>query len=139
MQLEKMHFYGPNRQSYEIGVLYGYILKMIVLKTLSKILASVVVVFLLISLVFVISAIKEKEKEDAGDMVTGTGTVIYMSMEGGFYGILSDDGEHYDPVNLEQEFKVDGLRVSFEAKILRNYGSIHMWGRIISILKIQRL
>ena len=99
-----------------------------------KILASILVLFGIVSAAFVIYEIKNR-----GDIVVGTGTVVFHSMEGGFYGIISDDGECYDPVNLEQEFKVDGLRVYFEARILRDAGSIHMWGHVISILKIQKL
>jgi len=106
---------------------------------LSKIFASILVVLFLVSVIFIVGEIKKTERENSGGIVTGMGTVIYMSMEGGFYGILSDDGECYDPVGLAQEFKVDGLRVSFEARILRNYLSIHMWGQLVSILKIQKL
>jgi hypothetical protein len=73
------------------------------------------------------------------DVVIGTGTIVYLSFEGGFYGIVGDDGKHYDPLNLSQEFKVSGLRVYFEAKILHDVLTYHMWGTPVSILEIQRL
>ncbi len=73
------------------------------------------------------------------NIVSGMGTVIFLDFEGGFYGIVSDDGEHYDPVNLSQEFQVDGLRVHFEATILEDVVSIHMWGRLVSIRHIEKL
>jgi len=33
----------------------------------------------------------------------------------------------------------DNVRVSFDAKILENMASIHMWGTIIEIVKIEKL
>jgi len=72
-------------------------------------------------------------------IASGTGTVKYLDLELGFYGIFSDDGEHYDPVNLDEEFKVDGLRVRFTAKILESQFSFHMWGKLVSIIYVQKL
>ncbi|MCS7242333.1 MAG: hypothetical protein NZ706_06645, partial [Candidatus Caldatribacterium sp.] len=45
-----------------------------------------------------------------------TGTVVYVPLEGGFFGILGDNGVQYEPVNLPEEFRVDGLRVVFVAE-----------------------
>lgn len=71
--------------------------------------------------------------------VMGTGTIEFLDFEGGFYGIISDDGEHYDPIDMNEEFRVHGLRIYFEAKILEDFGTIHMWGKPVSLLKIQIL
>jgi hypothetical protein len=72
-------------------------------------------------------------------IISGTGTVRFIGLEGGFYGIVSDDGKNYDPINLGQEFQVDGLRVRFEAKVLEGVVSAHMWGTQIEVLKIKKL
>ncbi|WP_157199887.1 hypothetical protein [Methanogenium cariaci] len=34
---------------------------------------------------------------DNPDAVSGTGTVVYNDLEGGFYGIVTDDGTRYLP------------------------------------------
>ena len=68
-----------------------------------------------------------------------TGTVKYMDFEGGFYGIIADDGSRYDPMNLPEGFKIDGLRVIFSAIIKRDFVSFHMWGIVIEIIDIQLL
>jgi len=68
-----------------------------------------------------------------------TGTVQYINLEGGFYGIVGEDGNKYDPVNLPDEFKQDGLRVKFSAKILKDQMSIHMWGALIEITEIEKI
>jgi hypothetical protein len=72
-------------------------------------------------------------------LVVKTGTVRYIGIEGGFFGIASDDGNHYDPINLGSQYKVDGLRIVFMARILSGMASVHMWGIIIEIAWVSRL
>ena len=72
-------------------------------------------------------------------LIHTTGTVKYMDFEGGFYGIIADDGSHYDPMNMPEGFKIDGLRVIFSATIKRGFVSFHMWGIVIEIIDIQLL
>jgi hypothetical protein len=76
---------------------------------------------------------------DLGDDFVATGTIVYVSLEGGFYGIKGDDGKAYDPLNLPAEYQENGLRVRFEAKELKNLASFHMWGVIVTIVHIQSL
>ncbi len=73
------------------------------------------------------------------DVFTTTGTVQFIDLEGGFYGIVADDGSHYEPFGLPSEFQIDGLRVRFTARILKDAVSIYMWGTPIEILKIEEL
>jgi hypothetical protein len=73
------------------------------------------------------------------DAVKVTGTVVFLSFEGGFYSITGDNGKHYDPTNLFPEFQKDGLRVRFEAKELQGRASVHMWGTIVELVAIHKL
>lgn len=68
-----------------------------------------------------------------------TGRVAYIALEGGFYGIYGDDGVSYDPVNLPAEFQKDSLRVLFNGTILTEQASVHMWGKLIKLNKIELL
>jgi hypothetical protein len=81
---------------------------------------------------------KYKTSAATQDIVSGTGTIIFLGFEGGFWGIVGDDGKHYDPVNLGQ-FQVNGLRVWFEAEVLHDVVSFHMWGEMVSIIHIENL
>jgi hypothetical protein len=76
---------------------------------------------------------------DSDPDVKGTGTVRFIELEGGFYGIVADDGRKYDPINLSEGFREDGLRVKFEANIREDLSSIHMWGTLVELTKIERL
>jgi len=89
---------------------------------------------LILSIVF--SGCLEKYKFE------GTGTIVFIDIEGGFYGIVSDEFYYgtktFDPINLPSEFMEDGLRVKFKAILWYDYG-FHMWGRPVVILEIERL
>ena len=67
-----------------------------------------------------------------------TGTVKYFNLEGGFYGIVSDENKGYLPNNLQNEYKVDGLRVKVSGKVL-DVMTTQMWGTPISITGISQV
>ena len=73
-----------------------------------------------------------------GQAIKTTGTIRHQGIEGGFWGIVGDDGKNYDPTNLAPEFQQDGLKVSFEAVPATNQMSIHMWGTIVEIKSMQK-
>lgn len=75
----------------------------------------------------------------AADVISGTGTIKQFSMEGGFFGIVGDDGQNYDPQNLPEGLKVDGLKVRFQLKKSENQASFHMWGIIVDVVKIEKM
>lgn len=66
------------------------------------------------------------------------GTVKYINLEGGFWGIVSEEGKNYDPINLAEEFKHEGQRVQVEAVVKDRVG-IHMWGTIIEVTAIRKV
>lgn len=48
------------------------------------------------------------------DRVEGEGTIEWFDAQGGFYGIVADDGSSYCPTpSLDPEFEQEGLRVAF--------------------------
>ena len=65
-----------------------------------------------------------------------TGTVVYKDLEGGFYAIDGNDGRKYDPINLPEEFRKNGLKVKLSARLKRNAVSFHMYGSIIEVVNI---
>ena len=85
-----------------------------------------------------------KSSEDEIVRIQRKGTVKHVSLEGGFYGIVGDDGRNYDPLNLPQEFQIDGLRVRFTAErghvIMKDgIATFHMWGYIVRLAHIEKL
>jgi len=95
-------------------------------------LLALVVIAATLSSTVVAYEIKKNE-----NIITETGTVVFLSFEGGFYGIISDTGKHYDPINWNPEFTTNGTRVYFTAKIHQDLYSFHMWGTIVELISIQ--
>ncbi len=68
---------------------------------------------------------------------SGTGTIRYLDLEGGFYGIVADNGQRYDPGKLEAAFEKDGLRVRFVLRERTDVVSFRMWGRIVEVVSLE--
>lgn len=81
-------------------------------------------------------------KPAAGISASGrqvTGTVRHVDLEGGFYGIETDEGARLDPVNLPEVFHKDGLRIRAWVEDLKDRVSFRMWGTLVRIRDIERL
>jgi hypothetical protein len=72
-----------------------------------------------------------------GDEVSGT--VIYIPLEGGFYGIAGDDGKNYYPVNLEPYYEKNGTRILFTFVPEQDVATTAMWGIPVRITTIKTL
>jgi len=68
-----------------------------------------------------------------GEEISATGTIEFIELEGGFFGIVTTEGDHYLPLNLPEEFRVDGLGVTFTARTAPDVNTIYMWGIPVSI------
>jgi len=78
------------------------------------------------------------QKASEKGVISANGTIKYIPLEGGFYGIVTDKGERYLPLNLPEEFKEDGLRVWFKAKP-KKVATIQMWRNPIEILEMREI
>lgn len=73
------------------------------------------------------------------DIVSGLGTVRYVQLEGGFYGIVADDSTRYLPQDLGTDYREDGLRVRFRAAVQDSVMTMEMWGTPVEMLDILRV
>lgn len=76
--------------------------------------------------------------EDDQQIVSDEGTIRYLSLEGGFYGIITNNNDYYLPENLDSTFQKDSLRIMFEG-FVTDKPTFIQWGRTIFITKIKRL
>jgi hypothetical protein len=91
------------------------------------------------ALAFVGCAPSQSEPAPEGeDVIQVSGTVEFISLEGGFYAIRTADGKTYDPINLPQEYHHQGMRVRVKARMRGDVASVHMAGPIIEILSIEK-
>jgi len=68
-----------------------------------------------------------------------TGQVYYGNMEGGFYGLIGDDGLKYQPTNLPRKFKKEGMSLKFDAKIKGGMVSAFQWGTIVELSNVSEI
>jgi hypothetical protein len=92
---------------------------------------------MIVMLIFINGCNDKKQSSEAVFSITGT--VTWKPLETGFYTIDADDGKKYEPINLPDEFAMDGLKVRVTARSLDDMASINMYGIIIEIILIEKL
>lgn len=65
------------------------------------------------------------------------GTVKYMDLEGGFYGIFTESGGKYLPLNMDKEFRSNGAVIQFKGKVQHNMNTIQQWGTPIKLSEVK--
>jgi hypothetical protein len=93
---------------------------------------------LVLSCSHIVSNNNEPVQHDEG-LISAVGTVKFIEIEGGFFGIIADTGDKYKPLNLPKDFQRDGVRVRFDGEINSDIMGIHMWGKSIEITNIKEL
>ncbi|NQZ21687.1 MAG: hypothetical protein HRT53_06460 [Colwellia sp.] len=69
--------------------------------------------------------------------VSFTATVKYIKVEGGFYGLLTKDGQRWLPMNLKNKFKQNGTVIKVVGHEINDMMTIQQWGKPFSITDIQ--
>lgn len=70
---------------------------------------------------------------------SGFGTIQYVNLEGGFYGLIDRDaGTRYAPGAIPDSLRIDGLRVEYEVRV-RDVMTIQMWGTPVEILHLEQV
>ncbi|WP_371374504.1 hypothetical protein [Thalassotalea aquiviva] len=57
-----------------------------------------------------------------------TGTIKFINLEGGFYGLMSNTGEKFLLLNLAKEFQQDGAKVKILGRVDNSIMTIYQWG-----------
>lgn len=65
------------------------------------------------------------------------GEVVYVDIEGGFFGIRCGS-EKFTPVVLPDEFKKDGLKIRFKYRRTKDRLSTTQWGTLIEVTVIEK-
>lgn len=78
----------------------------------------------------------EKNTAEGSGTLRISGTVTFVRLEGGFYGIIADDGGEYLPLNLPPEFAEDGLSVVATIEPALNTSTIQQWGIPVTITEM---
>lgn len=83
-----------------------------------------------------VKAISHIDKEI---LVWQKATVTYISLEGGFFGLLTEDGRKLLPLKLPKKFHQDGAVVNVLGKAKKNIVTFQQWGVPFEIQQINLL
>ncbi len=64
-------------------------------------------------------------------------TVNYYDIEGGFYGLVSKNGEKLLPRNLAKEYQVSGTELKVKGLIIKDMVTIQQWGQVFEITNVE--
>lgn len=70
-------------------------------------------------------------------MMTLRGTVLYKTMEGGFFGFDADNGRKYTPSGLKAEHRKNGLIIEVTGTINTNMATFQQYGPILMIHSVK--
>lgn len=79
----------------------------------------------------------EPKSADSGPTIQITGTVHHLDLEGGLFVIRDTKGTQYNPVNLPDVFRIEGMAVEAEARLRGDMASIGMVGPLVELLRIR--
>lgn len=82
-----------------------------------------------------VEQVADKAVADGVGMLEGT--VRYFDLEGGFWGIETDNGLQILPHQLADEYKKDGLRLRFNAAEITDMMTIAQWGTLSNISDVE--
>ena len=83
-------------------------------------------------------AVRIESEDEVESGIEIDGVIRYHELEGGFYAIQSKDGETYDPINLPEEFRQDGLPVRARLRLRNDMMGTHQVGPLVEIVEIRK-
>lgn len=66
------------------------------------------------------------------------GKVVYQNIGTGFWGIIDESGNQWEPVNMPNQIKYEGKEVQVVAKETHE-DSMNMWGKTVKIISFSTM
>ena len=63
-----------------------------------------------------------------------SGTVTYQNLATGFWGIVDDKGNEWRPVNMPEQLKQQGKKITVTIREVDEGMSIFMWGTPVEVV-----
>lgn len=81
--------------------------------------------------------IKKQSNQVDAKQLSFIATVKFMNLEGGFFGLVSNEGKHWLPLNLNKEFQQHGAVIKVKGNPVKGMMTIQQWGTPFSITHIE--
>ena len=81
-----------------------------------------------------------RAQQPSDDLQNARGSIVAVRQDAGWWGIVpdADRGTRYAPDRLPDEFKVDGLRVTFSGRVKPVDPNVRAWGVPLELTAIRR-
>jgi hypothetical protein len=79
--------------------------------------------------------VKMKSSDDKNQWQMGT--LTFLNFEGGFFGLVTDQGNKLLPMNLPKKFQQHKAKVKFKGEIQKGMFTIQQWGTPFKISAIE--
>jgi hypothetical protein len=81
-----------------------------------------------------------RAQQPANELKDAKGVIVAVRADAGWWGIApdADRGTRYAPDRLPDEFKVDGLRVTFSGRVKPVDPNVRAWGVPLELTAIRR-
>ncbi len=63
--------------------------------------------------------------------------VIYLDFEGGFYGLVTENGRKLLPMNLAKEYKVADTLLKIKGQKVEGMATTKQWGTLYKLADVQ--
>lgn len=64
-------------------------------------------------------------------------SVKYLTFEGGFYGLVTEKGIKFLPMNLPAKYKIDGTILRVKGQPIKNMITTQQWGEPFELSEIE--
>ena len=65
------------------------------------------------------------------------GEVRFFDFEGGFYGLIAENGDKLLPMNLHKDFRQHGAIIEFQGHLIKDMMTIQQWGQVFEITQVK--
>jgi hypothetical protein len=81
-----------------------------------------------------------RAQQPSGELRDAKGAIVAVRADAGWWGIApdADRGTRYAPDRLPDEFKIDGLRVTFSGRVKPVDPNVRAWGVPLELTAIRR-
>ncbi|MEP7323212.1 MAG: hypothetical protein ABI761_14905 [Saprospiraceae bacterium] len=66
-----------------------------------------------------------------------SGEIQFINLATGFWALVSDQGEKYRPVNMPDQLKISGKKVTCKVRPINEEFSMMMWGTPVKIIQFE--
>ncbi|HMQ07427.1 MAG TPA: hypothetical protein PKC30_09010 [Saprospiraceae bacterium] len=63
------------------------------------------------------------------------GNVVYVPIEGGFWGVMTKKNRNYLPMEMPESLKKDGIEVTLKVRMVKDAVTMFMWGLPVEIIE----